>query len=369
MPALHRAAAATPAPVRRIALLLCGGVALGASLSTPAFATYSIVAADRATRQVGGAGTSCIGGQDVYVIYGSVPSIGAVHAQALFSAAGRDRAVQLLGDAQSPAQIITALTAAAFDGNAASRQYGVVDVMGRAAGFTGGSTLPFAGDAQGTVGTFTYSVQGNILTSDAVLTQARSAFEAPACDLAARLMAALEAGADNGEGDSRCTGDGIPSDSAFLQVDLPDAPAGSFLSLRVPTSDDESPLPLLRAQFEAWRATSPCPAPPADAGVSDASAPPGSTADADAPASATPTAPPMVPESDGSSIETTSGAATGGAATALDPPPPATSAGDTGVSARRSRGACHISSEGNATLAAIIACSVTALLARRRRAR
>jgi hypothetical protein len=85
------------------------------------------------------------------------------------------------------------------------------------------------------------------------------------------LMAALEAGADNGEGDSRCTGDGIPSDSAYLQVDLPDAPAGSFLSLRIPTSGNDSPLPLVRAEFDAWRLTSPCPALRADAGASDAS--------------------------------------------------------------------------------------------------
>ncbi len=252
-------------------MLAAGGAALCAWASAPAVATYSIVAVDRATRQVGGAGTSCIGGQDVYIIYGSVPGAGAVHAQALFSAAGRARALQLLGQGQAPEQIITAITADAFDGNAASRQYGVVDVTGRSAGFTGDSALPFADDVQGTVDTFTYSVQGNILTSNAVLSQARSAFEAPACDLAARLMAALEAGADNGEGDSRCTGDGIPSDSAYLQVDLPDAPAGSFLSLRIPTSGNDSPLPLVRAEFDAWRLTSPCPALRADAGASDAS--------------------------------------------------------------------------------------------------
>jgi uncharacterized Ntn-hydrolase superfamily protein len=241
------------------------------AIGSPAHATYSIVASDPATRQVGGAGTSCVNGSDVYVIYGSVPGVGAVHAQALFNQNARNAAVQLLGQGQSPAQVVAAITAPGFDGNAASRQYGVVDVSGQSAGFTGASAQSFADDVQGSTGGFVYSIQGNILTSSAVLTQAVAAFEAPACDLAARLMAALEAGAANGEGDSRCTGDGIPSDSAFLQVDLPAAPAGSFLSLRVPTSGNDNPLPLLRAQFDAWRATSPCPvsmpAPALDAGI------------------------------------------------------------------------------------------------------
>src|SRR5688572_17326561 len=48
----------------------------------PAAATYSIVATDQATEQVGGAGTSCIGGADVYIIYGTAPGFGVVHAQA-----------------------------------------------------------------------------------------------------------------------------------------------------------------------------------------------------------------------------------------------------------------------------------------------
>lgn len=349
---------------RRLALLLsAGSAALCSFASSPAFATYSIVAADRATRQVGGAGTSCIGGQDVYIIYGSVPGTGAVQAQAQFSAAARNRAVQLLGEGQSPEQIIAAITAATFDNNAASRQYGIVDVTGRSAGFTGGSALPFADDAPGAVGTFTYSVQGNILTSAAVLTQASNAFEAPACDLAARLMAALEAGADNGEGDSRCTGDGIPSDSAFLQVDVPDAPAGSFVSLRVPTSGNDSPLPLLRAQFDAWRLTSPCPVPPVDAGTSDAAAPtPSAASDAGMQPVPTPTLPPAPTGAD-------SGAAGGAPALDPTPEPPNTGAAATGATARRSSGGCTFTQSKDGAMTGIVACGIATLLARRRRAR
>ena len=64
---------------------------------SPVSATYSIVAADQATGQVGGSGTSCVGTLDVFIIYGAVPGKGAVHAQAQLSVAGRDEAVRLLG--------------------------------------------------------------------------------------------------------------------------------------------------------------------------------------------------------------------------------------------------------------------------------
>ena len=240
----------------------------GVSLSANAHATYSIVASDTVTLQTGGAGTSCLGGNDVYIIYGSVPGVGALHAQALFNLAGRERGVELLEQGVEPAQILATLTSAGFDPNADSRQYAVVDVSGRSAGFTGEDAQDFAGDEQGQVAQYHYSVQGNILTSGAVLTQAAAAFEAGGCDLAERLMAALLAGANGGEGDSRCTTSlGIPSDSAFLQVDVPGQPAGGFLSLRVPSSGEADPLIELRALFDAWRLQNPCPGPLPEAGA------------------------------------------------------------------------------------------------------
>lgn len=214
---------------------------------------------DSATREVGGTGTSCLGGSDVYIIYGAVPGIGVIHAQAQYNMNARDRGVELLEQGSAPADIIAAITAASFDSNARARQYGVADATGRTAGFTGMGAQAFADDRRGTAGTFSYSVQGNILTSEAVLTQAAAAFEAPGCDLAERLMRALEAGADNGEGDSRCTPDGIPSDSSFIQVERPDSALGSYLELHVRRSGSESPIPGLREQFDEWRATHPCP--------------------------------------------------------------------------------------------------------------
>jgi len=221
--------------------------------------TYSIVGADTHSHEVGGAGTSCLTGDDVYVIYRGVPGHGALHAQAYYSLSARDLGAELLGSGATPVDVLDALTLPSFDGNAGIRQYGVIDVSGKSAGFTGTGTMPYAGDHQGSVSHFAYSVQGNILTSAKVLQQAGAAFEQGGCDLAERLMLALEAGAHGNEGDSRCTGHGIPSDSAFLQIESPQLAEGDYLSLHVASSGDENPLPQLRAKLEAWRVQHPCP--------------------------------------------------------------------------------------------------------------
>jgi len=221
--------------------------------------TYSIVAADTQSHEVGGAGTSCLTGDDVYVIYRGVPGRGVVHAQAHYSLNARDRAAELLGQGDTPVAVLDAVTLPSFDPKVAIRQYGVVDVRGSSAGFTGTGTMPFAGDRQGTAEHFAYSVQGNILTSAKVLEQAAAAFQQSGCDLAERLMAALEAGAHGGQGDSRCTDKGIPSDSAFLQVESPGIVEGDYLSLHVESSGEQDPLPLLRAKLDAWRVQHPCP--------------------------------------------------------------------------------------------------------------
>lgn len=223
--------------------------------------TYSIVAVDTATGELGGAGTSCLGGSDVFVIYRGVPGRGVVHAQAHYDASIRDHAAMLLNDGRSAANVLAAITEPRFDPDVANRQYGLVDSSGSAVGLTGSGTTAFAADRQGQVAGFAYSVQGNILTSPSVLDQASAAFEAGGCDLAERLMRGLLAGAQNGEGDSRCTVDGLPSDSAFLQVERPGGIEGGYLSLRVRSSGEENPLPLLEQKLTVWRAAHPCPAP------------------------------------------------------------------------------------------------------------
>jgi uncharacterized Ntn-hydrolase superfamily protein len=258
-----------------------GGAIVGLAMlvASPAGATYSIVAADATTRQVGGAVTSCVAPQSVDIVYRSAPGHGAIHAQAAANASGRDRGVALLEAGTAPADVIAQIATSSFDARFQSRQYGVVDLSGRAAGFTGSSAQQYREDRQGVVGSYVYSVQGNILTSIRVLDQAEAGFEARGCDLAERLMLALEAGATNGEGDSRCTtAYRLPSDSSSLQVDREGEPAGAYLRLAFTSTNPphENPIIRLRALFDTWRTSHPCPA-ASDGGVDGADASTGGT--------------------------------------------------------------------------------------------
>lgn len=256
--------------MRRLAPALF--IVFGLTLSNEANATYSIVAVDQSTNQVGGAGTSCVGRLDVHVIYGSVESVGVVHAQARLNQQGRNRAVQRLMEGRTAQEILDEITAPSFDRLAAQRQYGIATLNDGTAAFTGNGTGDHASHRTGMVDSFTYATQGNILTSRAVIDQTSDAFEASGCDLADRLMLALEAGALNGEGDSRCTPNGIPSDSAFIEVDRPGEAEGSWLLLRVVDTAPANPVTLLRAEYDQWRAQNPCPE-PRDGGVPDTGAP------------------------------------------------------------------------------------------------
>jgi uncharacterized Ntn-hydrolase superfamily protein len=224
-----------------------------------AHATYSIVAADTRTHRTGGAGTSCLEGQDVYIIHGAVPKVGTLHVQSLFNARALTQGTQDLAAGLGADAIVARLTAPAFDADYSERQFGIATVNGETATFTGANDGAFAGDRRGTSGTLVYAVQGNLLTSRAVIDQAADAFESTGCDLPERLMRALEAGARHGEGDRRCTGTrGIPSDSAFLRVAAGDGDPEPYVELRVPTSGDADPLVELRAALEAWRKGHPC---------------------------------------------------------------------------------------------------------------
>jgi len=229
-------------------------------VATPAGATYSIVATDQATQAVGGAVTSCVGAQGVLVVYGPAAGYGGINAQAAANANGRNQGVMLLQKGTAPADVISQITATSFDPSFNQRQYGVADLQGRAAGFTGTGTsvAQYREDRQGTIGTFTYSVQGNVLTGVGVINQAETAFRTGGgCDLAERMMLALEAGAQNSEGDARCR-PSIPSDAASIEVDLAGETPGSYLRLSNANGSGQNAVTALRTQFNTWRQTHPC---------------------------------------------------------------------------------------------------------------
>jgi uncharacterized Ntn-hydrolase superfamily protein len=197
--------------------ILCGITA------SPAWATWSVIAVDRGTGTVVIASATCVAQQafagfpakdlrDIQAIV--VPGKGVAAAQA---GVDSTRANQKLIFAEiqkgtSPDQIIALLKQ---DPQVARRQFGIVDLEGRTAGFSGERNGRVSLDRQGRVeGTgIHYSIQGNILTSDAVVLKAVDAFVAAKGMLSDRVMAAMEA-ADAAGGDSRCSCDREPKANA-----------------------------------------------------------------------------------------------------------------------------------------------------------
>lgn len=84
------------------------------------------------------------------------------------------------------------------DGEADSRQVGLVDASGRAATFTGDRCLPWCGGIVGDA----FVCQGNILVDESVVTEMAGVFARTEGDLCDRLLSALEAG-DSAGGDRR----------------------------------------------------------------------------------------------------------------------------------------------------------------------
>lgn len=179
-----------------------------------AHATWSVVAVDRTRGRIVISSATCVpqlslerfparGLMDVQAII--APGFGIAAAQA---GVDRTRANQMLIHAElkkgtHPAEILAMLMA---DPAIQSRQFGIVDLQGRFAGFSGArngaASLSVQGQVSGTE--IFYSIQGNILASNAVVQNAVRAFESASGTVDDRVMAAMEA-ADAAGGDRRCT--------------------------------------------------------------------------------------------------------------------------------------------------------------------
>lgn len=171
-------------------------VALFALLfASPACATYSIVACDPETGELGVAVASKVVAVGALVPYARAGA-GAVATQALCNPNYGPAALDALAAGRSTTAVIELLTAP--DADRAVRQVAVLDAAGRAAVHTGAECLAWCGSRTGAH----YAVLGNILTGPEVLVAMESAFSKTRGPLAERLLAALAAGERAG-GDSR----------------------------------------------------------------------------------------------------------------------------------------------------------------------
>lgn len=160
---------------------------------SPASATFSIVACDQTTGELGVAVASRVPSVGAGVIFVE-PGVGAVARQADGTGSGSE-ALALLKRGRAPAEVLRSILGAK---PSLAHQVGIVDARCRAAVSTGGDTLPWRGHHVGSG----LAVQGNILTGPEVVEAMVKAYQQTTGTLAERLLASLEAG-DQAGGDRR----------------------------------------------------------------------------------------------------------------------------------------------------------------------
>ncbi|NNF13313.1 MAG: DUF1028 domain-containing protein [Gemmatimonadetes bacterium] len=264
-------------------LIAVAGLAVGA---LPASATWSVIAVDARTGRVVISSATCVaqerllsfpskGLMDIQAIV--VPGVGVGAAQAGVDVTRANQALiyEQLKDGTDPRLILDMLYG---DPNVQRRQFGIVDLQGRFIGFSGRDNSPASLSVQGRVaGTdIYYSVQGNILASDAVVQNAARDMERAEGDVVEKVMAAMEA-ADAAGGDRRCTCDTPPVPDApcdgrnahvayILAADPDDAEGESFndgdyymfidvTDQNIESDENANPVITLRMRYDDWKAS------------------------------------------------------------------------------------------------------------------
>ena len=174
--------------------------------------TWSIVVADKSTGEIAVGCATCLSGIDLQTEVPVVlPGIGAACAQSLLDNQATNRRIiwDELKNGTHPKDIMDIL--AASDGQHGSRQYGIVDILGRRAAHTGNGAGSWAGHVRGQSGSLVYAVQGNVLAGQPVVDEAVNALLNTPGDLPTKLMAAMSAAALMG-GDGRCSCGGAMPD-------------------------------------------------------------------------------------------------------------------------------------------------------------
>ena len=258
--------------------------------ASPALATWSVIAVDQKTREVVIASATCVpqsafagfpakGLMDVQAIV--VPGKGVAAAQAGVDRTRKNQ--QLIFDeinkGTDPARILEMLKQ---DPNVEVRQFAIVDLQGRMVGFSGQKNQPASLSRQQQVpGTGIYfSIQGNILANDDVVTAAMAAFIDAKGTLADRVMAAMETSDARG-GDKRCTCETKPLPAAtaacesktshvayILGANPSDKNGAAFndgqYAMYVAVTNDDilpsenaNPVKTLRLRYEAWKKAHP----------------------------------------------------------------------------------------------------------------
>ena len=251
----------------------------------PLSATWSVIAVDTRTGLVVIASATCVTAEGLRTRGGLksiqaiiVPGLGVAAAQAGVDGTRANQTLifQEMRKGTDPDEILRLLAA---DSSFQRRQFGIVDLRGRMAGFSGSgngyAALAVQSEVRGE-GIY-FAVQGNILESDAVVLDAVEAFLAAEGTVLDRVMAAMEA-ADRAGGDSRCQCrmDATPDTEAacrhrtahvaYIAAAKREDPVGPghsdgryslFIDVdneNTQPSESASPVETLRMRYDAWKA-------------------------------------------------------------------------------------------------------------------
>ena len=173
--------------MKRLLLLLLLTLLATASFASPRAHTFSIVARDEASGEIG------VAVQSHWFSVGSVvpwaeAGVGAVATQSIAEPAYGPLGLTLMRAGKSPSEALSALLS--VDAQAHLRQIAMIDARGRVAAHTGEKAIAAAGHLTGEQ----FSVQANLMRSDAVWPAMAAAFRDAEGDLAERMLVALEAG-------------------------------------------------------------------------------------------------------------------------------------------------------------------------------
>ena len=220
--------------------------------------TFSIVAIDAETGEIGTAGATCLSSADcggcggAIIITDIVAGKGAMNAQAQICIpnVNLNRGIQMIDEGMGADEVLGGILDSdpCTSGGVNDRQYGIA-TMGSSGeidivAFTGSTNSSFANHITGP----NYAIQGNILIGPEVLSGMEDGFLNTSGSLAEKLMGAMQ-GAKIPGADSRCLADGISSRSSFLRLMPRDGGAGRLDIVIPSTINNVDPIDSLQTIF------------------------------------------------------------------------------------------------------------------------
>ena len=217
--------------------------------------TFSIVAIDSITKEVGSAGATCgdavlwPGTRGAVLISDVIPGLGAIHTQSYWNEQNQDQAHEKLLEGYTAEEIISWLIYNDAENNPSVRQYGAITLINdsiKSDAYTGENCFDYKNHIIGD----NYAIQGNILLGQSILDSMESRFLNTPGTLSEKLMASLQ-GAKVIGADTRCYDSQVSSLSAFLRVaKSDDLPNDFYIDIIVEATPDLiDPIDVIQEEF------------------------------------------------------------------------------------------------------------------------